>query len=53
MDPTDANENLPKEALMAVKHIELVAPLLPPGKLAVVIEGSPLFISHQSIESCD
>ena len=42
----DANENVPKEAIMAVKHIELIAPLLPPGKLAVVIEGSPLRSSH-------
>lgn len=37
---------MPKEAMMALKHINLIAPLLPPGKLAVVMNGSPSRSSH-------
>lgn len=33
--------SIPKEAITAIKHVHLIGPLLPRGKLAVVIHGSP------------
>lgn len=38
--------DIPKEAVMARKHIQLLAPLLPPGKLAVAVHGVPTRSSH-------